>query len=135
MKNSRWWVWSASLVAVLMVVFAVGNLIDDDGGPLYGQLILAAIFVGGAAAVVFGIRKRSIDTTSGNRMIGLGVLPGVAGLALFWFPPAVAVGVLAAVTSVAALRDTKALPSAVRATGYGAALLVLVLTVISVGVA
>ena len=133
MKNARWWMWSASLVAVLMVVLGVGNLIDDDGGPLYGKLIFAAVLVGAAALVAVGVRRRSSDRVAGNRLIGIGVLPGASGIALFWFPPAVAVGVLALVTSVAAFRDAKSVPSAARATGYGAVLLVLVLSVISVG--
>jgi len=134
MKNARWWMWSAATIAVLMVALGVGNLIEDDGGPLYGAIIFAAVLIGGAALVAIGIRKRSSDPSLGNRLIGLGVLPGATGLALFWFPPAVAVGVLAIVTSVAAFRDVEAVPSASRATGYGAAILVLVLTVISVGV-
>ena len=133
MKNARWWMWSAALVAVLMVVLGVGNLIDDDGGPLYGKLIFAAVLVGAAALVAVGVRRRSSDRVAGNRLIGIGVLPGASGIALFWFPPAVAVGVLALVTSVAAFRDAKSVPSAARATGYGAVLLVLVLSVISVG--
>lgn len=134
MKNSRWWIWSAAVIAVLMVALGVGNLMEDDGGPLYGQLIFAAVLIGAAALVAVGISKRSSDAAHGNRLIGLGVLPGATGLAFFWFPPAVAVGVLALVTSVAAFRDVKGVPSAVRTTGYGAVLLVLVLTVISVGV-
>lgn len=134
MRNTRWWVWSAGLIAVLMVIFGVANLIEDDGGPLYGRIIFAAVLISAATAVAVGIRKRSTDPALGNRLVGLGVIPATMSLALFWFPPAAAVGVLSIVTSVAAFRDARGIPSAVRATGYGAVLVVLVLTVVSVGV-
>ena len=134
MKNTRWWLWSAGSIAVLMVILGIGNLMEDDGGPLYGGIIFAAVLVGAAGVVALGIRRRSTDLALGNRLVGLGVIPGTMGLAFFWFPPAVVVGVLSIVTSVAAFRDAKGLPSVVRATGYGAVLVVLVLTVISVGV-
>ncbi|NND02474.1 MAG: hypothetical protein HKN91_06785 [Acidimicrobiia bacterium] len=133
MKNSPWWVWSAALIAGLMVLLGVGNLIDDDGGPLFGQIILLAVMAGAATLVAVGIRRRISDAKLGNRLIGLGVIPGVMGLALFWFPPAVAVGVLSIVTSVAAFRDAKGMTAAARATASGAVLLVLTLTVFSVG--
>lgn len=132
MKSGRWWIWTAAVIAALMAALGVGNLIEDDGGPLYGRLIFAAVLIGAAVLVAAGIRKRSTDVVLGNRMIGLGVLPGSVGIAFFWFPPAAGVGILALVTSVAAFVDAKGAPSSVRTAGYGSVLLVLVLTVVAV---
>ena len=105
MNGSRWWHWSAGLIAVLMVVLGAGNLIEDDGGPLYGRIIFAAVLVGGASLVATGILNKRSRPELSNKLVALGVLPGAAGIAFLWFPPAVAVGILAIMTSVAAYRE------------------------------
>ena len=108
MNRSNWWIWSAGLVAILMVALAVGNLVDDDGGPLYGQLLFAAVLIGGAVSVAVGIKMRADETVRSSWFIGFGVLPGCLGIALFWFPPAVAAGLLAMASAIAAFRDAAA---------------------------
>jgi len=104
-NTSRWWLWTAGLIGALMVMLGVGNLIEDDGGPLYGRVLFAAVLIAGAALIVAGIRMRTDRPELGSRLVAVGVLPGASGIALFWFPPAVAVGVLALATSVAAFRS------------------------------
>ena len=112
MGTSRWWLWSAGLIAVMMIALGVGNLIEDDGGPLYGRILFAAVLVGGAILVAIGIRMRITRPALGSRLVGLGVLPGASGIALFWFPPALVAGVLALASSIAALSDSARAPVA-----------------------
>ena len=59
----------------------------------------------GAALIVTGLVLLSRNVPAGSRFIALGVLPGSVGIAFFWFPPAVAVGILAIATSWAAFRS------------------------------
>ncbi len=107
MNSSKWWIWSAAVIAVLMLALGVGNLIEDDGGPLWGQIIFAAVLFAGALLIARGIRVRRSSPQLGSRLIAIGVLPGLSGLAFFWFPPAVAVGLLALASSIAAFADSR----------------------------
>ena len=108
MDTSRWWLWSAGFVATMMTVLGVGNLLEDDGGPLYGRIVFAAVMIGGAVLVVTGMRVRSTRRGSGSRLIAVGVSPGALGIAFFWFPPAVAVGILAVATTWKAFHESVA---------------------------
>ncbi len=128
MKDERWWLGSAVLVAALMIALGVGNLIEDDGGPLYGKVIFAAVLIGGAALVGGGILVRRGDPNRGSRMVGIGVLPGALGIALFWFPPALAVGVLALITAVHAFRNSERVASGVQWSFYGLTVAALAVT-------
>ena len=110
MKESRWWLWSAGLIAPLMIALGVGNLIEDDGGPLYGQLLLAAVLITGAALIAGGIWTRRSRRELGSKLVAFGVLPAASGVMFFWFPPAVAVGLLALASSAAAFRDSAGAP-------------------------
>jgi len=127
-NDTKWWLWSAGLVAALMVMFGVGNIVEDDGGPMLGRIIFAAVLIGGASLVVAGMRTRPRRPGMGSRLVAAGVVPGAAGIALFWFPPAVAVGVLAVVTSVAAYRDSQQVSTSAKASALavlGATLLMI----------
>lgn len=107
MNVSKWWIWSAGVIGLLMIALGVGNLIEDDGGPLWGQIIFAAVLFAGAVLIAAGIWTRQSRPGLGSRLVAIGVLPGVSGVALFWFPPAVAVGLLALASSVAAYADSR----------------------------
>lgn len=114
MNVSRWWLWSSGFIALMMLALGVGNLVEDDGGPLYGQILFAAVLVGGAIAIGVGIRMRADRPRFGSRLVAIGVLPGASGIAFFWFPPAVAVGALALASSIAAYRDADGIRSSAR---------------------
>ena len=107
MNLSKWWIWSAGVIGLLMVAFGVGNLIEDDGGPLYGQIMIAVVLLAGAVLIARGIWARRSRPQLGSRLVAIGVLPGVSGVALFWFPPAVAVGLLALASTIAAFADSR----------------------------
>ena len=106
--KTRWWNVSAAAIGALMLMLDIGNLVDpDDTGPLYGQLILFAVMTTGAALIVYGHVLVRRSQPRGSMLVAVGVLPGSVGIAFFWFPPAVAVGILALVTSWAAFQSTK----------------------------
>ena len=134
MNDSKWWLWSAGLIAVLMVMLGVGNLIEDDGGAIYGRILFAAVLIGGASLVAAGFAARASRPELSNKLVALGVLPGAAGIAFFWFPPAVAVGILAIMTSVAAYRELVEMPRATRAWSLAIAALAVAATAVTVGV-
>lgn len=104
--KTRWWIVSAAVIGALMLMLGIGNLVDpDDTGPLYGQLILLSVMATGAALIGYGLVRVSRNQSHGSKLVALGVLPGSIGIAFFWFPPAVAVGILALVTSWAAFQS------------------------------
>lgn len=101
----NWWLIAAGLVAAFNVVFAVGNIIDPDDGPLWGKIVLLGVMVAGLGAIVTGLALRRRGRVSGSWLIAIGVLPAAPALFLFWFPPAVLYGALAIATAVAATMD------------------------------
>ena len=108
--KTRWWHVSAVVIGVLMLMLGIGNLVDpDDTGPLYGQLILLAVMATGALLVGYGLVLVRRNQARGSKLVALGVLPGSIGLAFFWFLPAVAVGILALITSWVAFQSTEQL--------------------------
>ena len=108
--KTRWWTFSAAVIGVLMLMLGIGNLVDpDDTGPLYGQLILLAVMATGATMIVYGLVLVRRNQERGSKLVALGVLPGSVGIAFFWFPPAVVVGILALITSWAAFQSPEKL--------------------------
>ena len=117
--KTRWWTISAAVIGALMLMLGIGNLVDpDDTGPLYGQLLLLAVMATGAALIPllylalvcligYGLVLVRRNQPRGSKLVALGVLPGTVGIAFFWFPPAVAVGMLALVTSWAAFHSAE----------------------------
>ncbi len=104
--KTRWWMISAGVIGASMLALGIGTLVDpDDGGPIFWQLTLLAVMAAGAALILSGLVFVRRDQARGARFVALGVLPGTVGFALFWFPPAVAVGILALITSWAAFRS------------------------------
>ncbi len=104
--KTYWWTVSAAVIGVLMLMLGIGNLVDpDDSGPLYGQLILLAVMATGAALIVYGLVLLRRKQPRGSKLVAIGVLPGSVGIAFFWFPPAVAVGILALITSWVAFQS------------------------------
>lgn len=108
-----WWFVPAGLVGLALVAFGIGNLVEDDGGPLYGQVIAAVLFAGAGLVIFVGMALRARGNRTGSRMILGGAIPGLASFALFWFPPAWLVGFMSVAVVVGASQDaTKAEVSA-----------------------
>ena len=97
---------SAGFIGASMLALGIGTLVDpDDNGTIYAQIILLAVMAAGAALILFGLVLVRQNQVRGARFVGVGVLPGIVGFALYWFPPAVAVGILALITSWAAFQS------------------------------
>jgi len=104
--KTRWWMISAAVIGASMLALGIGNLVDpDDGGPLIWQLTLLAVMAAGAVLILSGLVLVRRNPVRGARFVAVGVLPGIVGFALFWFPPAVAVGILTVITSWAAFQS------------------------------
>ena len=104
--ETHWWHVSAAVIGALMLMLGIGDLASPDNtGPLYGQLILLAVMATGAGLIAYGLVLYRRNQPRGSKLVALGVLPGSVGIAFFWFPPAVAVGILALITSWAAFRS------------------------------
>jgi len=101
----NWWVLVAGAMAAMQAIFGFGNLVEDDGGPLYGGLIALGVTVFGAALIIGGIVIRKENRAKGSALIGVGVLPSTLGIAFFWFPPAALYGILAVFVAVNAFKD------------------------------
>ena len=103
--KSGWWRYAAGLFAPLMILFGFGNLFGDDGGPLYGKLLALAATLLAAGAIVAGLAIRGRRRALGSMLIGIGSVPAMGGIVLFWFPPALLVGVLAVAVVAKAFGD------------------------------
>lgn len=103
--KDRWWRFAAGFLALGFAFLGLGNLLEDDGGPLYGRILAAAVAVAAAALIVAGIVIRRRRRRLGSTMIGIGTLPASALILFFWFPPVALAGLLAIVVTVRAFND------------------------------
>ncbi len=103
--KDRWWRFAAGFIAVGFAVLGIGNMLEDDGGPLYGRIVAAAVAVAAALLIVAGLIIRRRNRRLGGAMIGVGTLPASVLIIFFWFPPVALVGVLAIVVTVRAFND------------------------------
>lgn len=100
-----WWIGIAAAMAAMQTAFGFANLVEDDGGAMSGRLVAFAIMVAGAVLIVVGIAARQRGRAGGSVLVGVGVLPSAMGITFFWFPPAVAYGILAIFVAWRAFRD------------------------------
>lgn len=103
--KERWWRIAAGFIAVGMAFLGIGNMLEDDGGPLYGRILAAALAVAAATLIIAGLTIRRRNQKLGSTMIGIGTLPATGLILFFWFPPVALVGVLAVVVTVKAFND------------------------------
>jgi hypothetical protein len=103
--KERWWRIAAGFIAVGMAFLGIGNMLEDDGGPLYGRILAAAVAVGAATLIIAGLTIRKRNQKLGSTMIAVGTLPATGLVLFFWFPPVALVGVLAVVVTVKAFND------------------------------
>lgn len=103
--RDRWWRLAAGFIAAGFAFLGIGNMLEDDGGPLYGRIVAAAVAVAAAGLIVAGIATRRRHRRLGSAMIGVGTLPASALILFFWFPPVALVGLLAIVVTVIAFND------------------------------
>jgi len=103
--RTNWWLPTAAVIAVLFILLGLGNLAEDDGGPLSGRILAAAATVGAASLTLFGLWLRPRDRRRGGMLVGVGTLPAALLIVFFWFPPVAALGVLALFVAMKAFSD------------------------------
>ncbi len=96
-----WWRLAAVLISVSVAALAVANLFaewTDDNQA--GNWALATAAIVGAALVLGGLVTRRGNKSRGSVMIGIGLLPTVMLMSVFWSAPLAATGTLALVIAL-----------------------------------
>jgi hypothetical protein len=106
--KSGWWRIAAAFIAILLAAAGVSSFFEPAAGHWAKHVFGNAALLCGPALVVTGLIVRPRRTRPGDLMILLGVLPATAALVLFWYPPALILGILAAAVCIAALTDWEA---------------------------
>ena len=70
MWKQKWWLSAAGLIGLAMAVFGIGNLLGDDGGPLYGKIVAAAAAVAFADLILGGLAVRDRNEARGSLING-----------------------------------------------------------------
>ena len=103
--KEQWWRIAAGFIAVGFAFLGIGNMLEDDGGPLYGRILAAAVAVAAALLIAAGLIIRRRNRKLGSAMIGVGTLPASVLILFFWWPHVALFGVLAIVVTVRAFND------------------------------
>ena len=103
--KERWWRMGAGIIAIAVAFFGMGNLFEEDGGPLSGKIIAASVAVVLAGVLIAGLVIRTKNTARGSYMIAIGALPGTILTLVVWFPPVALVGLLSIFVAWNAFRD------------------------------
>jgi len=103
--KEAWWQYGAAVIAIVLAAVAARNLGEPATGPwwkhFFGTISLAAAPLVIAGGLVVRRRRRRI----GSLMLAVGVMPGVAALALFWWPPFLLFGLFSLAVMVSAFVD------------------------------
>ena len=103
--RTDWWRIVAVPLSLVLVYAGVGNLITDTEGALFGRVAYVVVSVLGLGLVIAGLLIRKKNRMVGSTMIAVGVMPGLPLIIMFWFPPALAIGILSAAVSLTAFID------------------------------
>jgi MYXO-CTERM domain-containing protein len=113
--KDTWWQYAAAVIAVVLAVVVARNLGEPATGPWWKHFF-GTIALGGAPLVIAGglvVRRRRRRV--GSLMLAVGVMPGVAALVLFWWPPFLLFGLFSLAVMVSALIDADKHPVTVPA--------------------
>ncbi|MDP9494806.1 MAG: hypothetical protein M3P87_06145 [Actinomycetota bacterium] len=101
--KDRWWRMAAGLMSFSIACVAIANVFTEwTGGVLLVRLGPAFLAILGMASVFGGLVVRRRNAARGSTMIGVGLLPGVTLMAVFWSPILVAVGTIALILALTA---------------------------------
>lgn len=90
-----WWRLAAGLISISIAALAVANLFAEwtgDGSAKFGMATAAIL---GVVVVFGGLATRKRNPARSSVMIGIGLLPTVVLMSVFWSAPLVAIGTLA----------------------------------------
>ena len=108
--KTDWWRVLALPLSLLIVIAAIGNLIEDSDGALFGRVAYLVASGVGFALVIAGLIFRRKDRMMGSTMIAIGVMPAFPLVIMFWLPPVALVGVLGIAISLKAFIDAPKAP-------------------------
>ncbi len=89
-----WWRFAAVVVAGVLGSAGLHTLFEPATGPWYRYVLGPAALLASPVVVVAGLVLRSHHPRNGSIVVAVGVLPGVAALVLFWWPPFLLFGLL-----------------------------------------
>jgi len=113
--KDTWWQYAAAVIAMVLAVVVARNLGEPATGPWWKHFF-GTIALGGAPLVIAGglvVRRRT--QRIGSLMLAVGVMPGVAALVLFWWPPFLLFGLFSLAVMVSAFIDADEHPVTVPA--------------------
>jgi hypothetical protein len=93
--KAGWWRLTAGLISISIVALAITNLFVEwtgDGSAKFGMATAAIL---GVVVVFVGLATRKRNPARSSVMIGIGLLPTVMLMSVFWSAPLVAIGTLA----------------------------------------
>ncbi|HEY6629369.1 MAG TPA: hypothetical protein VI193_10335 [Acidimicrobiia bacterium] len=97
-----WWRLAAGLISVSIVALAIANLFVEWTGDGSAKFAMATAAILGALVVFSGLATRKRNPARSSVMIGIGLLPTVMLMSVFWSAPLVATGTLALVIALIA---------------------------------
>lgn len=103
--KDTWWQYAAAVIAVVLAVGVAMNLSEPATGPWWKHFF-GTIALGIAPLVIaVGLVVRRRIQRIGSVMLAVGVMPGVAALVLFWWPPFLLFGLFSLAVMVSAFID------------------------------
>jgi hypothetical protein len=103
-----WWRVAACLIGAVLAWAAIDSLFAPATGPWY-QYVLGPMALGAAPILITaGLVVRERHRRQGSLMVATGVIPGIAAVVLFWWPPFLLFGLSSIAVFVAAINDAEA---------------------------
>jgi hypothetical protein len=105
----RWWPHAAVVLATGVAFVAITTFVESDD-PMYQRVLTTAVLLGAAGLAIAGVAIRPRNRRLGAMLAAIGTLPAVAPIVLFWFPPALVIGLVASAVIVKATQDAQTQP-------------------------
>ncbi len=105
--KTSWWRYAAALIAIGLTIVGIMSMFEDTRDPLYQRALIAVLLVGAAGLIIIGLVIRANRRKVGCTLIAIGTLPAVAPIVLFWYPPALAIGVVSSLVIAKAVEDAQ----------------------------
>lgn len=105
--KTGWWRILAALIAIVIAGAVIASFVEPEPatGPWWKDVFGTAALIAAPIATLVGLVMWRRHRTTGNILIGLGVLPGCAAVVLFWHPLFLGFGIVSIRVLAAALDD------------------------------
>ncbi|HEX8770647.1 MAG TPA: hypothetical protein VF711_07760 [Acidimicrobiales bacterium] len=104
----KWWMVVAVVIGIGELVLGIGNVVSylTDDRRDFVSAFVAFVAATSAATLVFGgMAIRRTNRPRGSGVMAVGMFPGCLAVVFFWFPPAVAVGLVSMVATALTILD------------------------------